>query len=115
MQIGRMPSVTLISSFLALAAGAFALDLRSSELSQPAIHRPTNEPDAFIARALRDRISAATDLSITARSIKLYSSNGVVKLRGKVIYAHERDRIVAHARSIPGVRAVDDQLSIVIP
>jgi osmotically-inducible protein OsmY len=115
MQFGRFSSATLISSFLALAAGALAIDVQTAALTEPQIHRATNEADVFITRTLRDKITADAELSFTARSIKLYTTNGVVKLRGCVIYPNEHERILGFVRAMDGVTEVDDQLSILIP
>lgn len=112
----RLPTVTLISSFFAFAAGVFTVDMQTAERPNlPEIHRPTNQMDACITRAFREQLSAEKELTLTARSIRAYASNGVLKLRGNVIYPEERTRILEKARAMPGVSAVDEQLSILAP
>ena len=114
LQITRTPTVTLISSVLALFAGMFAFDLERAAPERTALHLPSNYDDVHISTKLRDRLNADESLSITAKSIKLYTTGGVVKLRGQVIRKTERDRIVAAAKTIAGVKSVDDQLKILL-
>ena len=53
-----------------------------------------------------------SDMSTTARNIKIITSNGRVTLRGPVKTQAEKSRIEALAKSAAGANAVDNQLDV---
>jgi osmotically-inducible protein OsmY len=57
-------------------------------------------------------VSGPSDYSMTAKNVKIITTNGRVTLRGPVKSTAEKEGIVALAKSIAGEGNVDDQLEV---
>ena len=68
--------------------------------------------DLKLTRRIRKAIMADKSLSITAKNIKVISSNGNVILRGPVKTAEEKSAIGDKATAIAGADNVNNQLEI---
>jgi hyperosmotically inducible protein len=68
--------------------------------------------DLEITQAIRKLVIADDDLSFNAKNVKIITSNGKVTLRGPVESSNERTAIESSARSVPGVKQVDNQIEV---
>jgi osmotically-inducible protein OsmY len=82
---------------------------RNSNTVTPA-NQSENEQDRTITQNIRRAIIADDDLSMNAKNIKIITIEGVVTLRGVVENNQEKDWIEKKAKSINGVKSVDNQL-----
>lgn len=73
-----------------------------------------SEIDRTITQKIRQAIMEDDSLSTNAKNIKIVSINGVVTLRGPVNSDKEKSEIARKARSISGVKSIDNQLEIVL-
>jgi osmotically-inducible protein OsmY len=71
-----------------------------------------NKADLAITRAIRKAVVADKDLSTKAHNVKIVTANGVVTLRGPVDSSEEKDKIASKAKSVAGVKSVDNKLEI---
>lgn len=72
-----------------------------------------NEIDRSITQKIRQSLMDDDSLSTNAKNIKIITMNGVVTLRGAVNSDREKMEIGRKARSLPGVRNIDNQLEII--
>ena len=66
--------------------------------------------DEQIARRVKSRLRNAA--RVTAKGIRVDVADRVVNLTGSIPYAGERRRAVAEARMVPGVRTVNEDLTV---
>jgi hyperosmotically inducible protein len=71
-----------------------------------------NETDRKITQEVRKEVVANDALSMTAKNVKIITSNGVVTLRGPVASPDEKTKIAGIAQTAPGVARVDNQLEV---
>ena len=71
-----------------------------------------NKADLAITQAIRKAVVADKALSTNAHNVKIITSNGVVTLRGPVKSPEEKDKVAAKAKSVAGVKSVDNKLEI---
>lgn len=72
-----------------------------------------NEADRTITQKLRQALMDDDALSTNAKNIKIITINGVITLRGPVNNDNEKASIDKKAKSISGVKNVDNQIEIV--
>jgi hyperosmotically inducible periplasmic protein len=68
--------------------------------------------DLKITQAIRQALMKDSELSTTAKNIKIITDNGQVTLRGPVKNAQEKAKIGQLARSAAGGAKIDDQLDV---
>ena len=68
--------------------------------------------DLKITQAIRQALMKDSELSTTAKNIKVITANGQVTLRGPVRTAQEKAKIDQIAKSAAGGAQIDDQLDI---
>ncbi len=68
--------------------------------------------DLKITQAIRQALMRDSELSTTAKNIKIITDNGQVTLRGPVKNAQEKAKIDQLARSATGGAKIDDQLDV---
>ena len=77
---------------------------------------PTDQSETAADRELTQKIRKAVvaddSLSMTAHNVKIITVNGVVTLRGPVKSERERSSIAEKAKSVAGVKKVDNKLEI---
>jgi len=71
-----------------------------------------SKADLAITQAIRKAVVADKELSTKAHNVKIITANGVVTLRGPVSSPEEKDKIAATAKSVAGVKSVDNKLEI---
>jgi osmotically-inducible protein OsmY len=84
---------------------------RSGE-SQTSGDQANNSADLKITQAIRQALMKDSELSMTAKNIKVITNNGHVTLRGPVKTAQEKAKIDQLARSASGGAKIDDQLDV---
>jgi osmotically-inducible protein OsmY len=73
----------------------------------------SNSPaDLKITQAIRQALMKDSELSTTAKNIKVVTANGHVTLRGPVKTAQEKAKIDQLAKSAAGGAHIDDQLDV---
>ena len=83
---------------------------RNEETLTP-LDQSNTESDTKITQAIRKSI-VKNDFSMDAKNIKIITQNGEVTLRGPVNDKGEREKIAALAKSVPGTKAVNNQLEV---
>jgi hyperosmotically inducible periplasmic protein len=68
--------------------------------------------DLKVTQAIRQALMKDSELSTTAKNIKIITANGQVTLRGPVKTAQEKAKVDQIARSAAGGAQVDDQLDV---
>jgi hyperosmotically inducible protein len=68
--------------------------------------------DLKITQAIRQALMKDSELSTTAKNIKIITANGQVTLRGPVKTAQEKVKVDQIARSAAGGAQIDDQLDV---
>jgi hyperosmotically inducible periplasmic protein len=68
--------------------------------------------DLKITQAIRQALMKDSELSTTAKNIKIITDNGQVTLRGPVKTAQEKAKVDQIARSAAGGAQIDDQLDV---
>ena len=68
--------------------------------------------DLKTTQAIRQSLMKDSELSTTAKNIKIIANNGQVTLRGPVKNAQEKAKIDQLARSAAGGAKIDDQLDV---
>jgi hyperosmotically inducible protein len=72
----------------------------------------TSEADRTITQKIRQSVVKSDTLSMTGKNVKIITADGVVTLRGPVKSDQEKTDIAALAKSVDGVKRVDNQLEI---
>jgi hyperosmotically inducible protein len=84
---------------------------RSGE-TQTSGDQSNSSADLKITQAIRQALMKDSELSTTAKNVKIITDNGQVTLRGPVKNAQEKAKIDQLARSAAGGAKIDDQLDI---
>ena len=84
---------------------------RSGE-SQTSGDQSNSSADLKITQAIRQALMKDSELSATAKNIKIITNNGHVTLRGPVKTAQEKVKIDQLAKSAAGGAQIDNQLDI---
>jgi hyperosmotically inducible protein len=84
---------------------------RSGE-TQTSGDQSNSSADLKITQAIRQALMKDSELSATAKNIKIITNNGHVTLRGPVKTAQEKAKIDHLARSAAGGAHIDDQLDV---
>jgi hyperosmotically inducible periplasmic protein len=84
---------------------------RSRE-TQTSGDQSNSSADLKITQAIRQALMKDSELSTTAKNIKIITDNGQVTLRGPVKNAQEKAKIDQLARSTAGGAKIDDQLDV---
>ena len=84
---------------------------RSGE-TQTSGDQSNSSTDLKITQAIRQALMKDSELSTTAKNIKIITDNGQVTLRGPVKNAQEKAKIDQLARSAAGGAKIDDQLDV---
>jgi hyperosmotically inducible periplasmic protein len=71
-----------------------------------------NAADLKITQAIRQALTNDSELSMTAKNVKIITNNGQVTLRGPVKTAQEKAKIGKLAKSAAGGAKIDDQLDV---
>jgi hyperosmotically inducible protein len=82
------------------------------ESSRTSGDQSSSKADLAITQAIRKAVVADKGLSTNAHNVKIITSNGVVTLRGPVKSLEEKDKIAATAKSVAGVKSVNNKLEI---
>jgi hyperosmotically inducible protein len=72
-----------------------------------------NETDRGLTQKIRQNLMDDDSLSMNAKNVKIITVNGVVTLRGAVDSEREKNEIGRKAKSVSGVRSVDNQLEVI--
>lgn len=83
---------------------------RTAETKTP-LDQGENEVDRTITQNIRKDVMGS-DLSQTAKNVKIVTKDGIVTLRGPVDNDKERSRIETVAMNTTGVKRVDNQLEV---
>jgi hyperosmotically inducible periplasmic protein len=84
---------------------------RSGE-TQTSGDQSNSSADLKITQAIRQALMKESELSTTAKNIKIITNNGQVTLRGPVKNAQEKSKIDQLARSAAGGAKIDNQLDV---
>ena len=84
---------------------------RSGE-TQTSGDQSNNSADLKITQAVRQALMKDSELSMTAKNIKVITANGQVTLRGPVKTAQEKEKINQLASSAAGGARIDNQLDV---
>jgi hyperosmotically inducible protein len=84
---------------------------RSRE-TQTSGDQSNSSADLKITQAIRQALMKDSELSMTAKNIKIITDNGQITLRGPVKNAQEKAKIDQLARSAAGGAKIDDQLDV---
>jgi osmotically-inducible protein OsmY len=84
---------------------------RSRE-TQTSGDQSNSSADLKITQAVRQALMKDSELSTTAKNVKIITNNGHVILRGPVKNAQEKAKIDQLARSAAGGAKIDDQLDV---
>ena len=84
---------------------------RSRE-TQTSGDQSNSSADLKITQAIRQALMKDSELSTTAKNIKIITDNGQVTLRGPVKNAQEKAKIDQLAKSAAGGAKIDDQLDV---
>ena len=84
---------------------------RSGE-TQTSGDQSNSSADLKITQAIRQALMKDSELSATAKNIKIITNNGHVTLRGPVKNAQEKAKVDHLARSAAGRAKIDDQLDV---
>jgi hyperosmotically inducible periplasmic protein len=84
---------------------------RSGE-TQTSGDQSNSSADLKITQAIRQALMKDSELSTTAKNVKIITNNGQVTLRGPVKNAQEKAKIAQLARSAAGGANIDDQLDV---
>ncbi len=84
---------------------------RSGE-TQTSGDQSNSSADLKVTQAIRQALMKESELSTTAKNIKIITNNGQVTLRGPVKNAQEKAKIDQLARSAAGGAKIDNQLDV---
>jgi hyperosmotically inducible periplasmic protein len=84
---------------------------RSRE-TQTSGDQSNSSADLKITQAIRQALMKDSELSTTAKNVKIITNNGQVTLRGPVKNAQEKAKIDQLAKSAAGGAKIDDQLDV---
>ena len=84
---------------------------RSGE-TQTSGDQSNSSADLKVTQAIRQALMKDSELSTSAKNIKIITANGQVTLRGPVKTAQEKTKVDQIAKSAAGRARVDDQLDV---
>ena len=84
---------------------------RSGE-TQTSGDQSNSSADLKITQTIRQALMKDSELSTTAKNVKIITNNGQVTLRGPVKTAQEKAKIDQLAKSAAGGAKIDDQLEV---
>ena len=84
---------------------------RSGE-TQTSGDQSNSSADLKITQTIRQALMKDSELSTTAKNVKIITNNGQVTLRGPVKNAQEKAKIDQLAKSAAGGAKIDDQLEV---
>jgi osmotically-inducible protein OsmY len=84
---------------------------RSGETKTPG-DQSNSSADLKVTQAIRQALMKDSELSTTAKNIKIITANGQVTLRGPVKTAQEKTKVDQIAKSAAGGAQIDDQLDV---
>ena len=108
----------MFTCILAYSASAYAVQTQpdntrtNKEAGPTADQQAMNKADRQLTQQIRKAIVDDKSLSTYAHNVKIISQNGNVTLRGPVRDEDEKAAIEAKTKSVAGVSAVDDQLTV---
>lgn len=82
------------------------------ESSKTSGDQSNSKSDVAITQAIRKAVVADKELSTNAHNVKIITTNGMVTLRGPVNSPEEKTKVAAKAKSVAGVKSVDNKLEI---
>jgi len=123
---GHMKRTLLALACLsALSLAAFAADNEKTKSDNTATNerdrsgetktsgdQSNSSADLKITQAIRQALMKDSELSTSAKNIKIITANGQVTLRGPVRTAQEKSKIDQIAKSAAGGAQIDDQLDV---
>lgn len=117
-RIRRMMSMTIVVG--ACAAGVYAYqdqpvkpdNSRANQDTSQNADQTMTKSDRDLARQIRKSVVDDKSLSTYAHNVKILSHDGTVTLRGPVRSEEEKAAIEAKAKSIAGVSAVNNELTV---
>lgn len=71
-----------------------------------------SEADRTVTQKVRQGVVDSDGMSVNGKNVKIITQNGVVTLRGPVKTDKEKADIAAIAKSVAGVKSVDNQLEV---
>ncbi|MBS4164525.1 Uncharacterized protein PRO82_001854 [Candidatus Protochlamydia amoebophila] len=77
------------------------------------IDQSETEADRAITQKIRQALVEEEVLSTNGKNVKIITINGIVTLRGPVNSEDEKNQISKKAKSINGVKNVDNQLEVI--
>ena len=83
-----------------------------SQETQTSGDQSNSSADLKITQAIRQALMNDSELSTTAKNVKIITNNGQVTLRGPVKTAQEKAKIDQLAKSAAGGAKIDDQLEV---
>jgi hyperosmotically inducible protein len=83
-----------------------------SQETQTSGDQSNSSADLKITQAIRQALMKDSELSMSAKNVKIITNNGQVTLRGPVKNAQEKAKIDQLARSAAGGAKIDDQLDV---
>lgn len=90
--------------------GRNARDMQGGEPT--AQDQSENAADRSITQQIRKQVVSQDEMSMNGKNVKIVTVDGVVTLRGPVQSEKERTDIGSVAKSVDGVKRVDNQLEI---
>jgi len=75
--------------------------------------QPNNPADRDLTQRIRQAIVADNTMSMSAKNVKIITTNGAVTLRGPVTSQQEKANVGEKAQQIAGAGKVDNQLEII--
>jgi hyperosmotically inducible protein len=82
------------------------------EAGQTADQQKETKEDRTLSQQIRKAVTDDKSLSTYAHNVKIISQNGTVTLRGPVRSEEEKAAIEAKAKSVAGVTAVNNELTV---
>jgi osmotically-inducible protein OsmY len=111
--VGEGASSSALAAVPTKNADNTEMNTRDKDGNTLTAQKQTNsESEIATLAAVRSAIVDDDNLSTSAHNVKIVLANGVVTLRGPVKSASEKARVEQIARTVAGVRSVDNQLDI---
>jgi osmotically-inducible protein OsmY len=112
---GASAGIAALAMSIANLVGAAPASCAEVAAAQRAGHvaHAESTADQQISEKIRHAIASDDSLSTSARNVTVATSEGVVTLRGAVPNEQERNALVAKARGVAGVVALDNRLEAV--
>ena len=92
------------------SASEVAPDKATTDVSP--VDQSASTEDLNITQAIRQKIVAHKNLSMSAKNVKVITRNGIVILRGAVNNPDEKNAIEQLVHEVQGVQKIDNQIQI---